>query len=129
MVDTAETVNRYEKSLIIKYKKTCPDCGTQYCCDGQCIDDMENCCENKTNINIRLTYEIYNNYMVVSLSSGFQDWWGADSYSVVDTIYRDRNTNGIFKCPEIEFQSRNQDLYICDSVVSECTNCSTGKAL
>ena len=117
-MDNTSTVKVFNKEykLTFKNNEDCdPACeNNETCCDGECISEDEVCCEDKTDINISLVFEIYDNLIV-----------GIINNNQYNKIYHERSSVP-FKCPKINFEAKNDKLYMCNTVSSECLNCFAG---
>lgn len=113
----------YSKSFDIKYKSlsqeendedpsSCnPPCDNgQKCCDGVCRED---CCVDKADLSFTVTFDIYRN-MIVGTMSGSQNKLYIPFFS------------SSFSCPTVKYTILNDDVYICDSVSSDCYSCFLG---
>lgn len=115
---TRKIINK-KFEISYKSKEDCKNCDKeQICCDNKCIDKETECCEKKADINLNLRFEIYDNIISVFLNNNAED-----------RLCVNRGNYDLFKCPKIKFESKNNLLYICDSVTSECTNCYTGEMI
>ena len=117
-IDSTSTVKVFNKEFKLTFKNQddsgCSECADdEICCENQCISEDEECCEDKTDLNIQLSFEIYDNVIIGMIND--------DEYN---KIYRTRSSS--FKCPKINFKSENEQLYICHNVTSECIDCFAG---
>jgi len=114
--ETRKIINK-KFEITFKAKDSCKNCTQdQICCDNKCIDKDEECCENKADIDLNLRFEIYDNTIVVLLNNNAND-----------KLCVNRGNYDLFLCPKVIFNSKNELLYMCDSVTSECTSCYTGE--
>lgn len=117
-IENVSTVKVFNKEFKLTYKinQDCdPKCSNdQVCCEQECISEKEICCENKTNINIYLKFEIYDNLIIASINN-----------NTYDKIYHIKPSSS-FKCPEITFKSHNDKIYVCNNVESQCLSCYAG---
>jgi len=117
-IEKTSTVKVFNKEFKLTYKvnEDCdPACDdNEVCCEQQCISEDEICCENKTDININLKFEIYDNLIV-----------GIINNNQYNKIYHVKSLTS-FKCPKIIFKSHNDKLYMCNNVESECLTCFAG---
>lgn len=81
---------------------------------GECIAD-EDCCRDKVDLDFNVTFDIYDNLIVGTLSSNPNN-----------KLCKPRISTGIFKCPVISYKILNNDIQICDTADADCHSCYLG---
>lgn len=81
---------------------------------GECIAD-EDCCVDKVDLDFSITFDIYDNLIVGTLSSNPNN-----------KLCKPRIPTGIFRCPVISYKILNENIQICDAAGADCHSCYLG---
>ncbi len=88
---------------------------------GVCGGDEEASCDDKVIIDFTVTFKIYRNLIVGTLSQ--------NQTAASKSLYKVRTNTGLFKCPLTSYDISNEDIYVCDYVTSDCYGCYSGAIL